>query len=143
MNTMDINGCQAVVSYAPDINQFRGEFIEQNDGADFHAADVDALRQEGVTSLRVFAGNVPRKRHRTAPEFFWKVQCTNSIGTLRTFCSGSGLQQQKFECGSGGEIGGIKRDGFNVRLIPLALDSIVILKRVVEHSPGRGYQESV
>ena len=54
MNTMDINGCQAVVSYAPDINQFRGEFIELNGGADFHAADVDALRQEGAISLRVF-----------------------------------------------------------------------------------------
>ncbi len=54
MNTMDINGCQAVISYAPDINQFRGEFIELNGGADFHAADVDALRQEGATSLRVF-----------------------------------------------------------------------------------------
>ena len=143
MNTMDINGCQAVVSYAPDINQFRGEFIEQNDGADFHAADVDALRQEGVTSLRVFAGNVPRKRHRTAPEFFWRVQCTNSIGTLRTSCSGSCLQQQKFEHCSGGEIGGMRRDGFNVSLASLALDSIVSLTRVVDHSPGRGYQESV
>ena len=54
MNTMDINGCQAVVSYAPDINQFRGEFIELNGGADFYAADVDALRQEGTISLRVF-----------------------------------------------------------------------------------------
>ena len=54
MNTMDFNGCQAVISYAPDINQFRGDFIELNDGADFHAADVDALRQEGAISLRVF-----------------------------------------------------------------------------------------
>lgn len=33
MNAMDINGCQAVVSYAPDINQFHGEFIELNGGA--------------------------------------------------------------------------------------------------------------
>jgi predicted HicB family RNase H-like nuclease len=54
MNTMDINGYQAVISYDPDINQFRGEFIELNGGADFYAADVDALRQEGEISLRVF-----------------------------------------------------------------------------------------
>lgn len=54
MNTMDINGCQAVISYDPDISQFREEFVELKGGADFHAADVDALRQEGEISLRVF-----------------------------------------------------------------------------------------
>ena len=54
MNTMDINGYQVVISYDPDINQFRGEFIELNGGADFYAANVDALRQEGAISLRVF-----------------------------------------------------------------------------------------
>ena len=54
MNTMDINGYQAVISYDPDLNQFRGEFIELNGGADFYAADVEALRREGEISLRVF-----------------------------------------------------------------------------------------
>ena len=54
MNTMDINGCQAVISYDPDINLFRGEFIELNGGADFYAADVESLRREGEISLRVF-----------------------------------------------------------------------------------------
>ncbi len=121
MNTMDINGYQAAISYDPNINQFRGEFIELNGGADFYAADVDALRQEGTISLRVFLkmcrvnGIEPRR------SFFWKIQCTNSTGTSRTSCSGSGLQQQKFECGTGGEIGGMRWDGFNVNLAPCLL----------------------
>lgn len=54
MNVMEINGYKAVISYDPDINRFRGEFIELNGGADFYAADVDALRREGETSLKVF-----------------------------------------------------------------------------------------
>lgn len=54
MNIMEINGYKAVIAYDPDINLFRGEFIELNGGADFYAADVDTLRQEGETSLQVF-----------------------------------------------------------------------------------------
>ncbi len=54
MNIMDIDGHKAVIAYDPDINLFRGEFIELNGGADFYGADVDTLRKEGETSLRVF-----------------------------------------------------------------------------------------
>lgn len=54
MNIMDIDGYKAVIAYDPDINLFRGEFIELNGGADFYGADVDTLRKEGETSLRVF-----------------------------------------------------------------------------------------
>lgn len=54
MNIMDIDGYKAVIAYDPDINLFRGEFIELNGGADFYGADVDTLRKEGKTSLRVF-----------------------------------------------------------------------------------------
>jgi predicted HicB family RNase H-like nuclease len=54
MNVMEINGYKAVIAYDPDINLFRGEFIELNGGADFYGADVDSLRQEGEMSLRVF-----------------------------------------------------------------------------------------
>ena len=64
MNTMDINGRQAVISYDPDINQFRGEFIELNGSADIHAADIDALRQEGAISLRVFLESSMYEFHR-------------------------------------------------------------------------------
>jgi len=54
MNTMDINGYQAVISYDPEINMFRGEFIGLNGGADFYATSVDDLRKEGEISLKTF-----------------------------------------------------------------------------------------
>lgn len=54
MNTMKINGYQAVISFDSDIQMFRGEFVGLNGGADFYAKDVDGLRREGEISLRVF-----------------------------------------------------------------------------------------
>ena len=68
MNTMDINGYQAVISYDPEINMFRGEFIGINGGADFYASSVEELRKEGETSLKTFLemcaedGVEPRKQ---------------------------------------------------------------------------------
>lgn len=67
-NVMTINGYQAVITYDPDIEMFRGEFIGLNGGADFYARDVDGLHREGEISLKVFleacaADNVePRKK---------------------------------------------------------------------------------
>ena len=54
MNNMDINGYQAIISYDPEINMFRGEFIGLNGGADFYATSVNDLRKEGEISLRNF-----------------------------------------------------------------------------------------
>ena len=54
INVLEIDGFHAVISFDPDINMFRGEFIDLNGGADFYAADVEALRCEGRTSLKVF-----------------------------------------------------------------------------------------
>jgi predicted HicB family RNase H-like nuclease len=54
MNTMTINGYQAVISFDPDIQMFRGEFAGLNGGADFYAKDVEGLRREGEISLKVF-----------------------------------------------------------------------------------------
>ena len=54
MNTMSINGYQAVIAFDPDIQMFRGEFVGLNGGADFYAKDVDGLRREGEISLKVF-----------------------------------------------------------------------------------------
>lgn len=51
---MTINGHRAVISFDPDIQMFRGEFVGLNGGADFYAKDVDGLRREGEISLRVF-----------------------------------------------------------------------------------------
>lgn len=69
MNMMDINGYQAVIQYDPDIDMFRGEFIGLNGGADFYAKDINGLRKEGETSLKVFLemcqedGVEPRKEY--------------------------------------------------------------------------------
>ena len=38
MNTMTINGYQAVIAFDPDIQLFRGEFVGLNGGADFLVA---------------------------------------------------------------------------------------------------------
>ena len=54
MNLMDIDGHRAVIQYDPDIEMFRGEFVDLNGSADFYAKDVDKLRQEGQISLKVF-----------------------------------------------------------------------------------------
>jgi predicted HicB family RNase H-like nuclease len=54
MNTMTINGHEAVISFDADLQMFRGEFVGLNGGADFYAKDVDGLRREGEISLRIF-----------------------------------------------------------------------------------------
>lgn len=66
---MEIDGYKAIVTYDPDIEMFRGEFIGLNGGADFYAKDVDGLKKEGATSLKVFLdmckedGVEPRKEY--------------------------------------------------------------------------------
>ena len=53
-NVMEIDGYKALIAFVPDNNQFRGEFVDLNGGADFYAADVELLKREGKTSLMVF-----------------------------------------------------------------------------------------
>ena len=54
MNTMTINGYRAMITFDPDFEMFRGEFMGLNGGADFYAVDVEGLKREGAISLRVF-----------------------------------------------------------------------------------------
>lgn len=53
-NVMTINGYQAVITFDPEIEMFRGEFVGLNGGADFYARDLEGLKREGATSLKVF-----------------------------------------------------------------------------------------
>ena len=53
-NLMEIDGYKAVIAYDPQINLFRGEFVDLNGGADFYAADVKSLQREGKLSLKAF-----------------------------------------------------------------------------------------
>lgn len=54
MNTMTISNHKAIISYDPETDMLRGEFIGLHGGADFYAKDIDSLRHEGETSLRVY-----------------------------------------------------------------------------------------
>ena len=54
MNFMKINGVNAVIKYDPEIEMFRGEFVELNGGADFYAKDIENLKKEGALSLKNF-----------------------------------------------------------------------------------------
>lgn len=53
-NIIEIEGQKAVVSLDPELGLLRGEFLGLNGGADFYADGIDALRQEGANSLKVF-----------------------------------------------------------------------------------------
>lgn len=54
LNTMKINNHNAIISYDPELQLFRGEFIGLNGGADFYAADVESLKTQGAISLQEF-----------------------------------------------------------------------------------------
>ena len=53
-NIMTIQGYKALISYDAETELFRGEFLDVNGGADFYAADVNSLKQEGQLSLAIF-----------------------------------------------------------------------------------------
>lgn len=61
INIMNIDGYQAVLSYDPEIEMFRGEFVMLNGGADFYAKDIDNLRREGKISLQTFRALCEKK----------------------------------------------------------------------------------
>lgn len=66
-NVMQFGEYNAVISYDPEIQLFRGEFIGLNGGADFYADSIKNLRKEGETSLQVFLDyakekNIPPKK---------------------------------------------------------------------------------
>lgn len=93
INVMNFeSGYRAVIKYDADIELFRGEFIDLNGGADFYAPDVEGLKREGETSLRVFLssckerGIEPRKSFsgkfnvRIPPELHAKI-ATNAAAS--------------------------------------------------------------
>ncbi|AUN95123.1 DNA repair protein [Pseudazoarcus pumilus] len=53
-NTMTINDHLAVINYDPEVEMFRGEFVGLNGGADFYAASIGELHEEGARSLHTF-----------------------------------------------------------------------------------------
>lgn len=54
MNLMTFNGYQAKIEYDEDLDQFRGEILGLNGGADFYGKNPKELRTEFKKSLEVF-----------------------------------------------------------------------------------------
>lgn len=72
MNIMEIDGYHATISYSPEIEMFRGEFINLNGGADFYAADIKTLKKEGRTSLRLFLEACAKRNIKPRKDFSGK-----------------------------------------------------------------------
>ncbi len=53
-NIMTIDGQKAVIQYDPDMDMFRGAFLNLSGGANFYASDIEGLKKEGKRSLTVY-----------------------------------------------------------------------------------------
>ncbi|MDR2239249.1 MAG: type II toxin-antitoxin system HicB family antitoxin [Zoogloeaceae bacterium] len=112
MNTMTINDYQAVISFDPDIQIFRGEFVGLNGGADFYASDVEGLRREGEISLKVFLdactedGVEPRKHF--SGKFSLRVE--PAIHEAAVIAARARAEPQSMGCGcaQAGGAGGVR-----------------------------------
>ena len=98
MNTMPINGYQAVIAFDPDIQLFRGEFVGLNGGADFYAADVEGLKHEGEISLRVFLDACERRGIEARKSFSGKFSlrldpATHEAAAIAAAARGQSLNQ--------------------------------------------------
>jgi predicted HicB family RNase H-like nuclease len=72
MNVMEIDGYHAAISYSPEIEMFRGEFVNLNGGADFYASDIKALKKEGEISLRLFLKSCAKRNIKPKKDFSGK-----------------------------------------------------------------------
>ena len=51
---MEINGYWVIIQYDPEIEMFRGEFIDLNGGAGLYVTGIEGLRQEDATEDDIF-----------------------------------------------------------------------------------------
>ena len=54
MSIMTVDGYKAKIEYDPDLDQFRGEILGLNGGADFYGNNPKELRSEFKKSLQTF-----------------------------------------------------------------------------------------
>jgi predicted HicB family RNase H-like nuclease len=54
MNIMSIDAYRAAITFDPETDMLRGEFLGLNGGADFYASDIPTLKAEGAKSLAAF-----------------------------------------------------------------------------------------
>ncbi len=53
-NVIEINGEKAVITFDPELQMLRGDFVGLSGGADFYAESVHELMEEGRKSLDVY-----------------------------------------------------------------------------------------
>ena len=97
-NVMTIGGYQAVIAFDPEIQMLRGEFLGLNGGADFYAGDVEGLRREGETSLRVFLEACERRgldpRKHFSGKFVLRIDsATHEAAAIAAAAQGQSLNQ--------------------------------------------------
>lgn len=95
---MIIDGYQSVISYDPDLEMFRGEFVGLNGGVDFYAKDAEGLKREASISLKVFLkacaedGVEPRRPY--SGKFVLRLDSkTHEAAIAAAFAEGKSLNQ--------------------------------------------------
>mgnify|MGYP003575868982 CR=1 FL=1 len=97
-NILNIDGYKAVISFDPETEMFRGEFVDLNGGADFYATDVATLKEEAKTSLRIFLEECERRGIEPKKQFSGKFVLrvspeTHQAAALAARASGVSLNQ--------------------------------------------------
>lgn len=72
MNIMEIDGFKAKIQYDPELDQFRGEILGLNGGADFYGNSPASLRREFKRSLKVFLADCEEKNIPPTKQFSGK-----------------------------------------------------------------------
>ena len=72
-NIIEIDGHKAVVTFDPEIEMLRGEFLGLSGGADFYATSVGELMDEGRRSWDVYLQMCLEKKNRPVQGFFGQV----------------------------------------------------------------------
>jgi len=72
VNIMAVDGYRAKIAYDPELDQFRGEILGINGGADFYGKNPTELRKEFRKSLQVFLEVCEEKGISPAKEYSGK-----------------------------------------------------------------------
>jgi hypothetical protein len=81
---MTVDGYSAKIEYVPDIDQFSGEILGLNGGADFYGVNSEELRRESKKSLDIFIGVCKENGIKPSKQF----QLCSTLGRLPKFMKG-------------------------------------------------------
>lgn len=93
-NVLEIDGHKAVVTFDPDIEMFRGEFLGLSGGADFYGASVGELVAEAKKSLEVYLKVCQEKSIEPYRKFSGKFNLRLSPDTHEAIVTSAAAQQK-------------------------------------------------